>query len=118
MMNNVTSRTRLTGRILSGLAVAFLSFDAAMKLLQLSAAVQGTTELGYPARVVLPLGAPPADPAGDLLHSPHVCPRRHTVDRVSGWGNRHARPSQQPPVHSRALPRLRGRPPLGRALVA
>ena len=56
MMNNVTSRTRLTGRILSGLAVAFLSFDAAMKLLQLSAAVQGTTELGYPARVVLPLG--------------------------------------------------------------
>lgn len=52
----MTSRARLAGRILSGLAVAFLSFDAAIKLLQLSVAVQGTTELGYRAGVVLPLG--------------------------------------------------------------
>ena len=36
------------GRILSGLAVLFLLFDATLKVLQLPAAVQGTRELGYP----------------------------------------------------------------------
>ena len=44
------------GRVLSGLAVLFLTFDASMKLLQLPMAIDGTTELGYPAGVVLPLG--------------------------------------------------------------
>lgn len=46
----------LTGRVLSGLAVLFLTFDAGMKVLQLAPAVTGTTELGYPANVILPLG--------------------------------------------------------------
>jgi DoxX-like protein len=45
-----------TGRILSGLAVVFLSFDAGVKLLQLPVAVQGTRELGYPEGVVFGLG--------------------------------------------------------------
>jgi hypothetical protein len=45
-----------TGRVLSGLAMLFLAFDATMKVLQLDAAVKGTTELGYPASVILPLG--------------------------------------------------------------
>lgn len=44
------------GRILSGLGVLFLTFDAAMKIFAVPAAVQGTIELGYPANVLLGLG--------------------------------------------------------------
>jgi hypothetical protein len=45
-----------TGRILSGLAVAFLLMDLTMKLWQVAPAVEGTRQLGYPASVVFPLG--------------------------------------------------------------
>jgi hypothetical protein len=45
-----------TGRVLSGLAVVFLAFDASMKVLQVAPAIQGTTELGYQTSVILPLG--------------------------------------------------------------
>jgi hypothetical protein len=34
----------------------FLAFDAGIKLIQSPMAINGTTELGYPASVVLPLG--------------------------------------------------------------
>ena len=44
------------GRILSGLAVLFLLSDAAMKVLQLPVATQGTKQIGYPESVVLGLG--------------------------------------------------------------
>ena len=44
------------GSVLSGVAVLFLTFDAALKLLRLPMAMDGTTQLGYPAGVVLPLG--------------------------------------------------------------
>lgn len=44
------------GRALSGVAVLFLLFDAAMKLFRVPAAVEGTTQLGYPASVLVPLG--------------------------------------------------------------
>jgi len=44
------------GRVLSGLAVLFLAFDAGIKLIRLPMAIDGTTALGYPASVVLPLG--------------------------------------------------------------
>lgn len=46
----------LTGRVLSGLAVAFLTMDASLKLLRVDAAIEGTGELGYPVSVVFPLG--------------------------------------------------------------
>jgi hypothetical protein len=46
-----------TGRILSGLAVAFLAMDASMKLLGVKEAVEGTVTLGYPASVLFGLGA-------------------------------------------------------------
>ena len=52
----ISPSVRWTGRALSAIAVLFLAFDATMKLLQLSVAVEGTTTLGYPASVVLPLG--------------------------------------------------------------
>ena len=42
--------------MLSGLAVAFLTFDTLIKVLQLGPAVSGTAELGYPASAVLGIG--------------------------------------------------------------
>jgi hypothetical protein len=41
---------------MSALAIAFLAFDALIKLLQLAPAVDSTVQLGYAAQVVLPLG--------------------------------------------------------------
>jgi len=45
-----------TGRLMSGLAILFLAFDTLGKVLELAPVIQGTTELGYAASVVLPLG--------------------------------------------------------------
>jgi len=45
-----------TGRILSGLAVLFLLFDAAGKLARPAVVVKGTAELGWPASTILTLG--------------------------------------------------------------
>ncbi len=49
-------RSVWAGRVVSGLVVAFLAFDAAMKVLQVPMAIEGTVQLGYPAGVILPLG--------------------------------------------------------------
>jgi DoxX-like protein len=45
-----------TGRILSSFAVLFLTLDAVAKLLQLQPVIDGTTQLGYTADVIVPLG--------------------------------------------------------------
>ena len=47
---------RIIGWCLFGLAVLFLGVDSAGKLLQLPQVVEGTTSLGYPASVIVPLG--------------------------------------------------------------
>jgi hypothetical protein len=47
---------RWVGTGATAMAVAFLAFDAAMKVLQVAPAVEGTAQLGYPAGVLLPLG--------------------------------------------------------------
>jgi hypothetical protein len=47
---------RRIGQVLSGLAAAFLTFDATVKLLDLAPAVEGTAKVGYPTSVVVPLG--------------------------------------------------------------
>lgn len=52
----ISKKAIWTGRVLSGLAVLFLAMDAGMKLAQVSDAVKGTTELGYSASVLVPLG--------------------------------------------------------------
>ena len=44
------------GRILTGLATVFLLFDATMKVLELTPAVEGTAKLGYPTSVIFGLG--------------------------------------------------------------
>jgi DoxX-like protein len=46
-----------TGRIISGVAVAFLTLDAIGKLLRLQPVLDGTRQLGYPVEVVFGLGA-------------------------------------------------------------
>jgi hypothetical protein len=51
-----TNLARWTARILNGLAVLFLTFDATMKVLGVPVAVDNTVQLGFPATVVVPLG--------------------------------------------------------------
>jgi hypothetical protein len=46
----------LAGYILTVLVVLFLIFDTVMKVLRFAPAIQGTTELGYPAGSVLWIG--------------------------------------------------------------
>ena len=45
-----------TGRILSGIAVAFLLFDATGKLMRVAPVLEGTVKLGYPEHTVFPMG--------------------------------------------------------------
>lgn len=45
-----------TGRVISGACALFFLSDAAFKLLRLQAAVEGTTQVGYPEWIVFPLG--------------------------------------------------------------
>jgi hypothetical protein len=49
-------RALWTGRVLTGVAVLFLVFDAIVKLLALPQAIEGTAQLGYPASVVQAIG--------------------------------------------------------------
>ena len=46
-----------TGRVLSGLAAAFMLLDGAMKLVKPSFVVEATTKLGFAESVIVPLGA-------------------------------------------------------------
>jgi len=50
---NTTIRAR---RIISALAVLFLAFDGIIKVLKLAPAVEATTQLGYPAGLVITIG--------------------------------------------------------------
>ena len=53
----VTPARRLwAGRILSGIAVAFLAFDAIGKLLRVAPVIEGTVQLGYPESAIVPIG--------------------------------------------------------------
>ena len=49
-------RTLWTGRVISGLAVAFLIFDSVGKLLEVQPVIDGTKQLGYPPDIVFSLG--------------------------------------------------------------
>jgi hypothetical protein len=51
-----TKNRFMVGYILTGLVSAFLTLDVVMKVLRLAPAVQGTTELGYPAGTVVWIG--------------------------------------------------------------
>lgn len=45
-----------TGRIITTLVSLFLLFDCSVKLMKAPSAVQGTVQLGYPERTVVPIG--------------------------------------------------------------
>ena len=52
-----SSKTQIVvGRVLSGLAIAFLTFDSVGKLLQVQPVIDGTVQLGYPTSIIVPLG--------------------------------------------------------------
>lgn len=56
-MSTNVSRTQVwTARTLSGLAIAFLLFDAGIKVLKLAPAIEGTANLGYPPGSVFGIG--------------------------------------------------------------
>ena len=52
----VSNKRLWASRILAGLAVAFLTFDAVIKLARLTPAVEGTVQLGYQPGVILGIG--------------------------------------------------------------
>jgi hypothetical protein len=45
------------GRVLSGIAVAFLLFDATGKLFKVGPVIEGSAKLGYPEGTIVPIGA-------------------------------------------------------------
>src|SRR5262245_30696492 len=49
-------RRLVAAYVLTAFVGVFLAFDAAMKVLKLAPAVQGTTELGYPVGTVMVIG--------------------------------------------------------------
>ena len=51
-----TARTLWAGRILTGIAVAFLTFDTVFKLVAATAAVEGTVQLGFAPQHLLVIG--------------------------------------------------------------
>jgi hypothetical protein len=51
-----STATLWTSRILFGLVVLFLAFDAALKVFATKIAVEGTVRLGYPASTILVIG--------------------------------------------------------------
>lgn len=52
----VSSARRWTGRIISGLAVLFLTFDAVIKLIVIQPVVEAFTKLGYDPNVAVGIG--------------------------------------------------------------
>lgn len=67
--------TTWAGRVMSGVAIAFLAVDSLVKLLRLPPAMEGTAQLGYPLEVVFPLGVV-------LL----ACVLAYATPRTSVWG--------------------------------
>jgi hypothetical protein len=53
---STSNKAQWTGRILSGIAVLFLLFDAIGKLMRPEPVIKGTAELGWPVDVILTLG--------------------------------------------------------------
>ena len=50
------SRAVIAGRIITGIALAFMALDVTMKLARVSQAIEGTVQLGFAPGIVLPLG--------------------------------------------------------------
>lgn len=55
-MDVISASTPWIGRILSGIAIAFLAVDTAGKLFRVAPVVEGTVKLGYPESAVIQIG--------------------------------------------------------------
>lgn len=55
-MEAISASAPWIGRILSGIAIAFLLVDTAGKLMRITPVVEGTVKLGYPESAVFPIG--------------------------------------------------------------
>ena len=55
-LSQPSDRATWAGRVLSGLPVLMLTFDAAAKIARLKPMIEGTVKLGYPASTVFPIG--------------------------------------------------------------
>ena len=55
-MEAILTGTPWLGRVLSGIAIAFLVVDTAGKLLRVSPVIEGTVSLGYPESAVFQIG--------------------------------------------------------------
>ena len=55
-MTPVAKKQLVAGYVLTAFVALFLTFDTVIKVLRLPPAIQGTTELGYPADTVLWIG--------------------------------------------------------------
>ncbi len=53
---SVSKKSLWGGRIISAVMVLFLLFDSGMKVMRLAPAMEATTRLGYPARLVVAVG--------------------------------------------------------------
>lgn len=118
-MSETTSATRLwTGRILSGIAVAFLLLDALGKLVRVPQAIEGSVTLGYPERAVVPIGVLLL--AGVVLY---VIPRTSLLGAIYlaaylGGAVVGPVPRREPARHPRPLPGLRRGDCVGRPRAA
>jgi hypothetical protein len=52
----VVKTTLWAGRVISAFAAVFLTFDTVIKVLNMAPAVEATTQLGYPASLVVGIG--------------------------------------------------------------
>jgi hypothetical protein len=57
MTDPVSSRSRWAGWVVTAIAILFLTFDTAVKLLRLPLALEATVKLGYRSEVVFVVGA-------------------------------------------------------------
>ena len=78
-----TRRALWAGRVISGLAVAFLIFDSAGKLLEVQPVIEGTKQLGYTPDVVFSLGVTLLSCRACVPDSADVGARRGVVDGLS-----------------------------------
>lgn len=106
-MESISVGQLWVGRVLSGLAVAFLFIDAVGKLLTLAPVVEGTVKLGYADGVVFPLGVLLLTGVILVRNSQDFGSRGYLPHRFPRWCGGNTRPRRQPAGHPRPVRRVR-----------
>ena len=113
---STSTRRRWIGRTLSGLAVAFLLFDSAMKLAMVQPVIDASERMGFPADTARPIGVVPAGVHRDLSGRSDGRPRGRAVDRIPWRRGREPSAPRGPAPLAHPVPDLLRRSRLGRAL--